>query len=506
LSGAGGRKTGEGACNSLRARRLEQGKEVFAATVSITRNPALEALADAFCTVSEDWRVTYWNGAAERRLGVPREHALGRVLWDALPGAGDPSLRARLAAVVATGSPLRVPFAVPADGSAVALDATPLEGGGLALHFRDGTDQARLAERFSRLLASIRDGFLAVDDDWRVVYLNPAAEKLLRVRLHRAVGVSLLDYLPDDPPELAGALRTTMSEGRPTRLAAIRPAVEWLRGRSFDLLVDPLGGGGVSLLFQDVTDREKRQAELERLAAEAREAARAKGRFFAAVSHELRTPLHAIVGYTHLLSTNSYGDMPSAASRAAERASVCAEHLARLIDDVLLLTTAEIDRLSVYPARVDLRAFVDETMEPLRHQAEAKGLGFAVDTRDGLPVIYVDPERLRQILYALVSNAIKFTTRGAIRLELSGLDGQVEVRVEDTGQGIAPEDRARVFEAFEQVGDEARTDSINRGTGLGLTIARRLAERLGGSLALGDAAAGSVFVLRLPVRGETSGE
>lgn len=479
---------------------------MFGTTVQVARIPALESLADAFCTVGEDWRVSYWNAAAERWFGAPRDAVLGAPLWEALPGAAEPSLRARLAAVVATGTALRVPFAAHGGAPALTLDASPLDGGGLALHFRDATEHARVAERYSRLLASIRDGFLAVDADWRVVYVNPAAEALLRVRLHKAVGTRLLDHLPTDPPELAEALRGTMEDGKPRQLEAVRPGVEWLRGRCFDLAVDPLAGGGISLLFQDVTERQEREAELARLAAEAQEASRAKSRFFAAVSHELRTPLHAIVGYTHLLSTDSYGDMPQPASRAAERASVCAEHLARLIDDVLLLTTTEIDRLQTYPAELHPAEYLAEVLEPLRRQAEAKGLRFVLDAPAGLPRIWVDPERLRQVLYALVANAIKFTARGQVRVAARAVDAQVEVRVEDTGPGIAAEDRRRIFDAFEQVGDDARTDSIHRGTGLGLTIARRLAQRLGGSLVMDEGVAqGSAFVLRVPVGAPDAG-
>jgi signal transduction histidine kinase len=293
-----------------------------------------------------------------------------------------------------------------------------------------------------------------------------------------------------------------MEDGRPRELSAVRPSAEWLRGRCFDLSVGPLAGGGIALLFQDVTERQEREVELARLAGEAEEANRAKSRFFAAVSHELRTPLHAIVGYTHLLSTDSFGEMPTPASRAAERASVCAEHLARLIDDVLLLTTAEIDRLPVFPSPIHLPTYAAEVLEPLRRQAEAKGLEFALDLPRALPTLQVDPERLRQVLYALVTNAIKFTPRGRVRLRARADRGGVEIRVEDSGPGIAPEDRARIFEPFEQVADEARTDSIHRGTGLGLSIAGKLTARLGGSLRLEQPeAGGSVFVLWLPVGG-----
>ena len=468
-----------------------------AAALSLTRIPALEALADAFATADEEWRVSYWNAAAERLFAIPREEALHVALWDVLPATREPGIRARLASVVATGGRLRIPF--PVGEATLPLDASALDGGGVALHFRDAAEQTRLAERYSRLLASMRDGFIAVDAEWRVVYVNPAAESLLKVRLHKAVGAVLTEHLPAEPPELVETLARTMDDGLPRGLRAVEPGVEWLAGRCFDLSVDPLAGGGIALLFQDVTEREERERELARLAAEAEEASRAKSRFFAAVSHELRTPLHAIVGYTHLLATDSYGGMPAPASRAAERASVCAEHLARLIDDVLLLTTAEIDRLPIYPAPVSLPDYLAEVLEPLRRQAEAKGLEFALDV--DVPSMNVDPERLRQLLYALVSNAVKFTARGGVNVSARAEGGEVLLRVADTGPGIAADERRRIFDPFEQVcADDARTDSYNRGTGLGLTIARRLAGRMGGALWL-DASgeAGSVFAIRLPL-------
>jgi len=477
-----------------------------------TIHPALEALADGFCTVDADWRVTYWNAAAERWLGVSRADALGRTLWEALPGADAAELRERLQA----DGRARVPFAAES-GRALTLEAAPVEGGGTAVHFRDATDQVRLSERYARLLESIRDGFVAVDADWRVVYLNPAAESLLPGRSRRALGTPLLSVIPPQPPELGETLRATMRDGAPRYLQAVRPAGRLFGGRHFDLWTQPLAGGGISFLFQDVTARQQRETELARLAAEAEEASRAKSRFFAAVSHELRTPLHAIVGYTHLLSTDSYGEMPASAGRAAERAGVCAEHLARLIDDVLLLTTSEIGRLQVYPSSVVVAPYLREILEPLRHQAEAKGIEFAVEVPPALPPLYTDPERLRQLLYALVTNAVKFTRRGRVGVHahavearerragargegLAPLVAAVEIAVSDTGPGISPADQARIFEAFEQVADDARTDSIQRGTGLGLTVAHQLARLLGGTLSLeSEPGAGSVFRVRLPL-------
>jgi two-component system, NtrC family, sensor kinase len=242
--------------------------------------------------------------------------------------------------------------------------------------------------------------------------------------------------------------------------------------------------------------------ELARLAAEAEEASRAKSRFFAAVSHELRTPLNAIVGYTHLLATQTYGEVPATAARASERASVCAEHLARLVDDVLLLTTVEIDRLPIFKSPVALAEFLPGVLQHLAQQAEAKRLEFRMEVPDSLPPVDTDPERLRQITTALVGNAIKFTPRGAVFVRAQVVDGGgwMEVAVQDSGPGVPEDERERIFHPFEQLGEEARSDSLNRGTGLGLTIARQLARRLDGDIMVRAApGGGAVFVLRLPM-------
>ncbi|MBV9774226.1 MAG: HAMP domain-containing histidine kinase [Gemmatimonadetes bacterium] len=252
----------------------------------------------------------------------------------------------------------------------------------------------------------------------------------------------------------------------------------------------------------------RRERDLARLAAEADEANRAKSRFFAAVSHELRTPLNAIVGYTHLLSTETYGPVPAGARRAAERAGVCAEHLSRLVDDVLLVTTAEIGRLPVSPSPVELDPFLRAGLEPLRQQAEAKRLDFVVEVAPDAAEVETDPSRLRQLLIALVGNAVKFTAKGGVRISARsvmapgsypGEEPWVELAVADTGPGISPEHREQIFEAFEQLGDPSRSDSMSRGTGVGLTVARKLSVLLRGTLAVEDRpGGGSVFLLRLP--------
>ena len=265
-------------------------------------------------------------------------------------------------------------------------------------------------------------------------------------------------------------------------------------------------------MFEDVTQRVQRENELARLVESANDANESKGRFFAAVSHELRTPLNAIIGYTHLLHSEAYGGLPDPALRAAERAGVCAEHLARLVDDVLLLTTAEIGKLPVIPEEISLSEFLPQVLEPHRHQAEAKRLRFGMSVAPEAEIIATDPQRLRQLLSSLVSNAVKFTASGSVLVEVrpaepivsgkgDGGEGRVVFRVLDTGRGIPEGDQERVFGPFEQSGDPSRSQSMTMGSGLGLTVARRVAGLLSGRLYLESSSPqGSCFCLELPLR------
>jgi len=493
-------------------------------------HPGLEALADGFCMLDADWRVAYWNAAAARQLGIAREAAIGLDIWEVLPASIRPGLEPHLRRSMQEREPAEfiVPHLPDCCPGSYSMRAAPADGGGIAIHFRDATDETKLAERYSHLIETLRDGFVAVGADGGISYINHVAERLLRLRRGSALGSPIWSLIPERPTEIADALRASLEDGAARQLRRIRPDAPVFRDHVYDLWIHPLPGGGLSVLFQDVTRRVQREKDLARFAAESEEANHAKSRFFAAVSHELRTPLNAIVGYTHLLTTDTYGDMPSSAVRAASRASVCAEHLAHLIDDLLLMTTAEIDHLPVIPEPLAFGSFLPTALEPIRQQVEAKGLRFSVGVDGDVPLVYTDPGRLRQLLNLLLSNSVKFTSRGEVGVRVSALaealdadqnaprppprangrpreDGAgtargVRIRVMDTGPGVPTEARERIFEAFEQVDDDgSRTDSFRRGTGLGLSVARRLTDLLGGRLSLERTGArGSVFRLDLP--------
>jgi signal transduction histidine kinase len=220
-----------------------------------------------------------------------------------------------------------------------------------------------------------------------------------------------------------------------------------------------------------------------------------RSRFFASLSHELRTPINAVLGYNHLLSEEIFGPLSDPQKEALEKTSRSAQHLLELVDDILDISKIEAGKLEIFPEPVDVLGLLHDTAPSLQLQARAKGIeldiGAAVSAR-----LTTDPARLRQIVLNLLSNAVKFTEQGRVDVRVEkGRDGEVAIRVRDTGPGIAPEDQERIFEEFEQ----ARSASAPTGTGLGLAISRRLARLLGGSLEVeSELGAGSTFTLTLP--------
>ena len=232
---------------------------------------------------------------------------------------------------------------------------------------------------------------------------------------------------------------------------------------------------------------------------EALEANRLKDEFLAVVSHELRTPLNAMRGWMSLLRTARLSDEQQAHALDVIDRNIGVQ--TQLVEDLLDISRIVSGRmrLSVYP--VDLEAVVTAAIDSVSPAAAAKGIRLqsALDVPTGL--VYGDPDRLQQIVWNLLSNAIKFTPRGgSVDVSVCCAEGQAELTVTDTGQGIAPEFLPHVFDRFRQ-GDSTSTRSVG-GLGLGLAIVRHLAELHGGTVAASSAGEGlgASFTVRLPVR------
>ena len=259
----------------------------------------------------------------------------------------------------------------------------------------------------------------------------------------------------------------------------------------------------LELLSRDLLDANVR---LEERAQQVNEANKAKSRFLANVSHELRTPLNAIVGYNALALSGLYGEVTAELRGAHDRIRTAADHLLRVVNDVLDLSKIEVGRMEVDVRPITLEPLLEAVLSIVEPVAEAKDVRLDLVVARQLPQIVSDARHVRQILMNLMTNAIKFTERGSVTIVAKRVDGpkgeMVSVAVEDTGIGIADADLGRIFDEFEQVRPGGRGDSIARGTGLGLAVSRKLARLLGGDVTvesrMGD---GSTFTLRLPLAG-----
>ena len=256
-------------------------------------------------------------------------------------------------------------------------------------------------------------------------------------------------------------------------------------------------GRQTALLLAEIAAHRRTDAELQRARDVAEAANSAKSRYVVGLSHELRTPLNAVLGYAQLLERD--GDMPPARQNGVRVIRRSAEHLSGLIDGLLDVSKIEAGRLQIRADRVRTGEFFAGLVDMVRLQAAGKDLDFRVAGLEALPpVVRTDEKRLRQILINLLSNAIKFTAAGHVSLTVGYRNQVATLDVADSGPGIAPEDRSRIFEPFDR-GAQAREEAVP-GLGLGLTITKLLAELMGGEIAVLEPPSGqggALFRLRL---------
>ena len=271
-----------------------------------------------------------------------------------------------------------------------------------------------------------------------------------------------------------------------------------LAPRDRDLLTAMSQHAAVAIERARLYDAEHAARELAETArAKAEDANRTKSAFLASMSHELRTPLGAILGYQDLLSGEILGPLNQAQRDHLKRLRSNATHLLSLIDELLSFARLEASRESVHAEQQGLGLLVEEVNDIVTPLARAKQLDYRAVVEDPAAMLRTDVQKLKQILVNLIGNAIKYTERGSITLEIGVRADELRATVTDTGIGIAPEHTERVFEPFWQVGPGNRRSG---GTGLGLSVSRSLARLLGGDISvtstLGE---GSRFTFIAPV-------
>ena len=240
----------------------------------------------------------------------------------------------------------------------------------------------------------------------------------------------------------------------------------------------------------------KHMAELENALERARAAEKARSMFFSIVSHDIRTPLNAILGYSELLQNGNRSRAEQDEALESIRAS--GTTLLQLVNDVLDLAKIDSGKMTLQSEPVNLARLTDEVFASFRMNASGKGIEL-INRTAAVPTVMLDEHRFRQILFNLVGNAVKFTTRGSVTVTASYTDTTLDVSVADTGCGIADDMLTRILDPFVQVLDPSHSADRAGGTGLGLSICRSLVEVMGGELVVeSELGKGSTFRAIIP--------
>jgi signal transduction histidine kinase/CheY-like chemotaxis protein/HPt (histidine-containing phosphotransfer) domain-containing protein len=397
------------------------------------------------------------------------------------------------------------------------LDALVEHEAAFARAARAATEMEESQARFAVLAEALDEAMFVSDPDRsHFQFLGPSAFDTCGVSPERYT----LDHasthenvLEEDRPILA-ARREAELRGQPAdvtyRIHHPARGIRWIRSRSRTRRL-PDGSLRVCGLISDVTRDREHEVELERARDQAEAASLAKSQFMANMSHEIRTPMNGILGMTELLLGTTLNERQRRFAKAVYRSG---ESLLGIINDILDFSKMEAGKLELSPTDFVLRSVVEDTLELLAPRAHEKRLELSFQEAQGLPeTVHADPLRLRQVLTNLIANAIKFTERGEVVVDLQrwqmdegspAADAQgdgtvwVEFTVRDTGIGIAQNVLPRVFTAFTQAhGGMSRRYG---GTGLGLAISKQLIELMGGSIEVESTpGVGSCFRFRVPL-------
>ena len=370
------------------------------------------------------------------------------------------------------------------DETALRTLVAPHPLGGLMFIYEDVTDRLALERSVNTLtevqretLNNLHEGVAVFGGDGRLRLSNPEFARLWNLAPEDlADGPHIADVLEKTrtlfPPPADWGARKAALVARITEPEARAGRLERVDGKAVDYALTPLPDGACLLTYLDVTDHDRVERALRErnLALEA--ADRLKTEFIANVSYELRTPLNAIIGFAEILTNEFFGKLNQRQKEYAHNIIVSSHALRNLINDILDLATIEAGYMTLDRGTVDIAALLNAVAQLMRERAKERELALAVECPTDIGTVPGDERRLKQALFNLVSNAVKFTPHGGrITLKARREGGEVALAVADTGIGIAEEDQGRVFAKFER-GSQGR----QAGAGLGLALVKSLIE------------------------------
>jgi PAS domain S-box-containing protein len=399
------------------------------------------------------------------------------------------------------------------------ISLSPLDDGGVVGAMHDVTSRKLAEDELAKLslVASYTENLVVITDAERCIeWVNRAFTVRTGFSLEEVIGRRPGAFLQggDTDPAAVAQISASLSEGCSFKTELLN-YTRWGEPYWVSMQITPIRGADGEIqryiaVQTDSTELHQTAKELESAKERAEAANEAKTQFLATISHEMRTPLNIILGATELAQESGIEPVDLAAH--LRRIDTNADALLRLISDMLDVSKIESGRFDFERVVVPLRACLSATVAPLAERAAAKGVEFKLMFDDGLPSrIMSDPERLRQIVTNLVENAVKFTDRGSVRVEVTRREqeprggGWFEIRVVDSGCGISLHEQTRIFGRFEQA--DSSTTRRKGGVGLGLNIVKSLAEGLGGRVSVhSNPGEGADFRVRLPLEPVADGE
>jgi len=344
---------------------------------------------------------------------------------------------------------------------------------------------------------------------WSVFVEQPLEEAFAPVRasLLRTAALAMIGLLLAVVVSIALARRMVtpiraLREGA-TRLGegALDARIEVHSGDELESLADSFNrmAGQLGEVYRTLEQRvEARTTELEAAMQQVESANRHKSEFLASMSHELRTPLNAIIGFSDALAEQFFGPLNAKQARYVQHILTSGHHLLALINDILDLSKVEAGRMDLERERFSLAEAIDSGLTMVRERATHHGIELRATVDPTIDIVMADERKIRQVIYNLLTNAVKFTPAGGrVEIRACRLDKAIEVSVHDTGIGIPSRDRERIFEAFQQ--GSLGVSQTQEGTGLGLALSRQYVQLHGGRLWVGsEPGAGSTFMFTLP--------
>ncbi len=470
----------------------------------------LESIPDAIVIVNVTGRMVLVNSRAERIFGHARSALIGTPVEMLLPArfrAGQGALRhspfmphgSRTA-----GSTVEL-FGLHRDGAEfpVEISSSPLyteEGVMVMSAVRDITDRKRAEQKFRDLLESAPDAMVIVARDGKIALVNSQTERLFGYRRGELLGQAVETLVPQRFHDKHPAHRAQFFVQ--PRARAMGEGLQ-LHGRRKDgsefpveISLSPIeteDGLLIASAIRDVTERRRHEEALQ-------QANRAKSAFLANMSHELRTPLNGIIGFSELLIDEKAGPLNARQREYLGDVLNSGRHLLGLINDVLDLSKVEAGRMELHPETFDLNAALAEVCAALSPSADKRNIRIRAQVAPALGSVTLDRHKLMQVLYNLVSNAVKFNGEGGeVRIvALIEPPAVLRMQVIDSGMGMHPQDLGKLFVEFQQL--DSGATRRHGGTGLGLALTKKIIEFQGGGIEVESIwQEGSTFTVRLPL-------